>query len=63
VNGAFPDGDTDSGPGKWTLRVPDGVSPTLFKGQIVFGNTGGTASNRPRVYPAFTPNPTAQPTF
>ena len=63
VDGAFPEGTIDSGIGKWTLRVPDGFLTGLFNGQFVFGNTGGTPSNRPRVYPSFTPNPTKQPTF
>lgn len=45
-------GDEDSGPGKWYLRIPDG-GPA--KGQVVFGNTGGWISNRPRIFAPFTP--------
>jgi hypothetical protein len=46
----FPTGDTDAGPGQWYLRVPDGLP---FSGQIVFGNTGGWFSNRPRIFAPF----------
>lgn len=55
-----PEGDDDAGPGKWTLRIPDGAP---FSGQVVFGNTGGWISNRPRIFPAFTPPPNHVPTF
>lgn len=61
VDGPWPEGDTDSGPGKWTLRVPDGIPP--FGGQIVFGNTGGWFSNRPRIFDPFTPPPNVIPSF
>ncbi len=60
VDGVFPSGDTDAGPGKWTLRVPDGVPPV--GDQIVFGNTGGWAGNRPRIFAPFTPSNNV-PTF
>jgi hypothetical protein len=47
-----PEGDDDAGPGKWYLRIPDGAP---FSGQVVFGNTGGWVSNRPRIFEPFTP--------
>jgi len=45
-------GDEDAGPGKWYLRIPDGGPAS---GQVVFGNTGGWISNRPRIFAPFTP--------
>jgi hypothetical protein len=45
-------GDEDAGPGKWYLNIPDG-SPA--GGPVMFGNTGGWISSRPRIFAPFTP--------
>jgi hypothetical protein len=45
-----PEGDDQAGPGQWYLRIPDGAP---FSGQVVFGNTGGWISNRPRIFEPF----------
>lgn len=45
-----PEGDDDAGPGLWYLRIPDGAP---LGGQVVFGNTGGWISNRPRIFAPF----------
>jgi hypothetical protein len=51
-------GNPDVGPGLWYLRLPDAAP---FSGQVVFGNTGGWVSNRPRIFASFTPTPGSAP--